>query len=109
MIYANPAATGEPVSVSGRVRGYLLRRFGPEADWINSAFFEGQPVVSVLPAESGNVAETCSAHRNRTDDGDARQVVLRWAIGKLSTIRAETTLRLLDVVAGMAIRQSEAV
>jgi hypothetical protein len=107
LIYANPTATGEPVSVSGRVRGYLLKRFSHEANWINSAFFESKPVVSVLPIETGKVAETCNEHRNSSEHGDAQQIVLAWAIGKLNTIKTEATIRLLDAVSGAAIKQSE--
>jgi hypothetical protein len=107
LIYANPTAKGEPVPVSETAREYLLKRFSDEADWINSTFFESKSVVSVWPVESGEIAETPDEDRNGPEQADARQIALGWTIGKLKTIKTETTMRLVDAVSGAAAKQSK--
>jgi hypothetical protein len=90
LIYANPNARGEPASYTQATADLLLNRFNPEVNWVNGNFFEGQPVVSVLPCESGNNALIVPSNEKDEQKDTIEKQVLDWAIKKLKTIRDET-------------------
>lgn len=99
LIYKNPMAQREPAPVSEKLEKYLLQMHGHEADWINTTFFSGQPVVSVLPVRSNKPTATSVSGIDDPQHTDVQQIALSWAIEKLRTIKTEATIRILDAAA----------
>jgi hypothetical protein len=90
LIYANPNARGEPASYSQATVDLLLERFNPEVDWVNSCFFGGQAVVSVLPCSSGKNEPSVPSNEEDELKNTVEKQALNWAIEKLKIVRNET-------------------
>ncbi|WP_020562656.1 hypothetical protein [Methylosarcina fibrata] len=90
LIYANPDARGEPASYSQATVDLLQERFNPEVHWVNTYFFEDQPVVSVLPYSSGKNEPIVRLNEEEKQKNTVEKQVLNWAIEKLKTFRDET-------------------
>jgi hypothetical protein len=90
-VYVKPNALGEPATYHKTMEEVLVLRFSNEVDWINNTFFEGKPVVSVLPMKSVKNQIIKPIHVCSAD-----MQILGWALEKLKTIQNETECRILD-------------
>lgn len=107
LIQANPDLRVEPVLYHKATAEFLLGRFSTEVDWVNNTFFNGQPVVSVLPVqpEKEPLSEKSTIQTAHSIDVEKR--VLGWALDKLKTIQSDAEQRLLDILKDAALNVSE--
>jgi hypothetical protein len=64
-----------------------LGRFDSQIDWINSTFFSGQRLVTIVPTET--VKTNQSEVTDNTYDALVKTKVLEWAIKKISIVQIE--------------------
>ncbi|MGZ8096651.1 MAG: hypothetical protein ACXWUD_10465 [Methylosarcina sp.] len=105
LIYANPNAKGEPASYNKSTADSLLDRFNNEVDWVNNTFFNGQAVVSVLPAQLGKNALAMQSNAKLENKGHVEKQVLNWTLEKLKTIKDETEQTITNAVS-VALRNN---
>jgi hypothetical protein len=98
LIYANPNTRGEPASYNKSTADSLKDRFNDEVNWVNHTFFNGEAVVSVLPAQTGKNALNMQSNATLEQKCDVEKQVLIWALGKLKTIKDETEQTISDAV-----------
>ncbi|WP_321884423.1 hypothetical protein [Paraburkholderia bannensis] len=94
MIYANPHALSESIEVGEHVEDLLEQRYKEDIDWINRTFFEREPVVALgrqarrsVDARDLALPEVSAADRAHEDVHVSHELVLDWALEKLSGAR----------------------
>lgn len=86
LIYQSPDLTAEPLILSEDSINFLKIRFQGDVDWVNTQFFNGEPVLAIKAVKANSQNQPISQKINPIDPS---RTILNWALEKISSARKE--------------------